>query len=242
MPTSPAAETMPGGAPLKSSRKRPCKYGPRDAEGHCPKKQRTSSGTSSGSSGGSRKRASKRPCKYGPRDENGLCPKKPKTPRAQRAPSVRDYESVSAASRQAGQVLRSKKATSEQKKEAVKVLGSAVAGEVGKKVAEHTYREAKKAVRTPEGRAALKQGAQIAKKVGKGTLVGVAIGTTLHYGGKVLDAQREKEAKAWARQQLAATKQRLGKQKLTAAQEATLLKQYEDHFKKRPVTNPYTGK
>lgn len=48
--------------------KRPCKYGPRDSEGFCPKKPKSS---------GSRV-SSKRPCKYGPRDSNGLCPKRPK--------------------------------------------------------------------------------------------------------------------------------------------------------------------
>ena len=69
---------------------------------------------------------------------------------------VRDYESVSSAAKQAGQVLRSSKATKEQKHEAVKVLGAAVATESGKKVVEHTVREARKALKTPAGRPAAK--------------------------------------------------------------------------------------
>lgn len=52
--------------------KRPCKYGPRDADGFCPKAPRRSSGRSG---------ASKRPCKYGPRDADGYCPKKPASER-----------------------------------------------------------------------------------------------------------------------------------------------------------------
>jgi len=44
---------------------RPCKYGPRGADGYCPKKP-----TSAG--GG-------RPCKYGPRGADGYCPKKPRS-------------------------------------------------------------------------------------------------------------------------------------------------------------------
>lgn len=45
--------------------KRPCKYGPRDDAGYCPKKPAGARSTS------------KRPCKYGPRDAAGYCPKKP---------------------------------------------------------------------------------------------------------------------------------------------------------------------
>jgi hypothetical protein len=45
-------------------RKRACKYGPRDADGYCPKKKK----------GG----GSKRPCKYG-RGSDGYCNKKPST-------------------------------------------------------------------------------------------------------------------------------------------------------------------
>jgi len=50
---------------------RACKYGPRDADGYCPK--RPSSGRSSG--GG-------RPCKYGPRGADGYCPKRPSSGRS----------------------------------------------------------------------------------------------------------------------------------------------------------------
>jgi hypothetical protein len=68
----PVAETLPGGAPVKkkTASKRPCKYGPRDADGYCPKKPKATRSSST------TKTASKRPCKYGPRDADGRCPKK----------------------------------------------------------------------------------------------------------------------------------------------------------------------
>jgi len=45
--------------------KKPCKYGPRDADGYCPKKPKAA-----------KKATKKKPCKYGPRDSDGYCPKK----------------------------------------------------------------------------------------------------------------------------------------------------------------------
>jgi len=56
------------GKPLPKKPKgagRPCKYGPRGADGLCPKKPKGAG----------------RPCKYGPRGADGLCPKKPRKPR-----------------------------------------------------------------------------------------------------------------------------------------------------------------
>lgn len=231
---------MPGGAPLqsRSKGKRACKYGPRDEEGRCPKKPKASAGSKSSK----RTAKAKPPCKYGPRDAEGHCPKKPKTARKDRAPSVRDYESVSSAARQAGQVLRSKKATTEQKHEAVKVLGAAVATESGKKVVEHTVREARKALRTPSGRAAAARVAKSAGKAVKAVGTATAIGAVLAIGGAALDANRRREARAYATRELAATKKRLAPQKLTAEQEATLRRQYEEYYAKLPVQNPYTGK
>lgn len=238
---NPKATAMPGGAPLKRSSKRPCKYGQRDADGRCPKKPRAGSSSSRTSSGGSSKppRAAKaKPCKYGPRTAEGKCPKKPKSARA---PSVRDYESVSSAARQAGQVLRSKKATTEQKHEAVKVLGAAVATESGKKVVEHVVHEARKALRTPTGRAAAASVARKAAGAVKAVGTATAIGTVLTIGGAALDANRDREAKKYADRQLAATKKRL-KQKLTSEQESTLRSQYAEYYKKLPPSNSFTGK
>lgn len=237
MPTSPKAETMPGGAPLRKKSKRPCKYGARTEEGTCPKKPRSSTGSSSTSSSSA---AKKKPCKYGDRVD-GKCPKKPKAPKSARTPRVKELKSVSGAAEQAGEVLRSKKATREQKHEAVRVLGTAVAGEATKKVGEHIAREAKKAARTPAGRAAAKKALTKAAAVAGVVPTAAAIGATLYVGGKVLKANRSRECKAWAKRQLADTKRRLT-QKLDAAQEATLLRQYEEHCAKQPVTNPYTGK
>ena len=228
---------MPGGAPLRSaSSKRPCKYGAR-VDGKCPKKPKAASGTASARSGA----PSKRPCKYGARTPDGKCPKAPK--KAKAATTVKPLKSVAGASRQAGEVLRSREATSSQKREAVKVLGAAVAAESGKKIAESAYESAKKKAASKSGRAAIKkavkQAAPIAATVVRG---GVATGAVLYAGGKALTANRARECRAWAKQQLALTEQRLGKQKLTSQQRSTLLGQYEEQCKKRPVTNSTLGK
>lgn len=155
---------------------------------------------------------------------------------------MRDYESVSAAGRQAGQVLRSKKATGEQKKEAVKVLGTAVATEVAKKTAEHVVREGRKAVREPHVREALKAVAtNVGVPLAKATLVGALVAGTLAAGGAALTSNREKEAKRWADDQLAQTRKQLGTS-LTKDQADTLWKQYYDFALKQPVQNTYLGK
>lgn len=244
MPTSPAAQTMPGGAPLsRASSKRPCKYGPRDSDGLCPKRPRTprSSRAARTAAGGS----SKRPCKYGPRDSDGHCPKKPHAPpHAKAAPRVREYETVDRAARQAGEVLRSKKATKEQKHEAVRVLGEAVAGEVAKKTAEHIGKEAKAALTKPETQAALKsaaiKAAPLAAAAVRTGLVGLGIYATLALGGRALTSQREKEAARFADSELAKTRKQLPQ--LTQDQGVTLWKQYFDFKMKQPVTNTYLGK
>lgn len=238
MPTSPAATTMPGGAPLKASRSRassrPCKYGPRDADGRCPKKPKSSSTKPSTA-------AAKRPCKYGARID-GRCPPKPKAAKKDKAPQVKDYKSVDSAARQAGEVLRSKKATKQQKHEAVKVLGTAVAGEATKKVGESVYREAKKAAR--QNKTAIKAAAKKVLTGGAATAgaTGVGIAATLYAGGKALDANRRREARAFAASQLALTKKRLAPQQLTKQQADTLYQQYYEHALKQPVQNPYLGK
>lgn len=237
MPTSPKATTMPGGAPLRSSSKRPCKYGPR-VDGLCPKKPKATKAAKPASS------RSKPPCKYGPRGADGYCPKKPKA--AAKAPTVKQLTSVSGASRQAGEVLRSKKATTSQKKEAVKVLGAAVAGEATKKVGESVAREAKKAVRQNKG--AIKKAAKTVAGSGalaagaRAGVVGAAIAGTLAAGGAALSANRRREAAAFAKAQLARTKSKLPKGALSAAQEKTLYDQYYQFALSKPVTNPYSGK
>lgn len=243
---------MPGGAPLatkatgstrkRSVSKRACKYGPRDADGFCPKAPPRSASSSSRSSA-----RAKPPCKYGPRGSDGYCPKKPKVTRvsnAQAAPRVRDYETVDRAAKQAGQVLRSKKATKEQKHEAVRVLGQAVAGEVAKKTAEHIGREAKAALKKPETQAALKnaaiKAAPLAAAAVRTGLVGLGIYATLALGKRALTSQREKESAAFADAELSKTKAKLPS--LTQDQAVTLWKQYFDFKMKQPVTNSFVGK
>jgi hypothetical protein len=220
-----------------ASSKRPCKYGAR-VDGKCPKKPKSGSAGASAPSGA----RSKPPCKYGPRTADGKCPKKPRAAKTAKAPTVREYKSVDSAAKQAGEVLRSSKATKAQKHEAVKVLGSAVAGEATKKVGESIAREAKKAVRT--NKSALKSGAKAVagSAAARAGLAGAAIAGTLYVGGKALDANREREAQRWAKEQLAATKKKLGKQKLTPEQEQKLYQQYVEHARKKPVSNPFVGK
>jgi hypothetical protein len=147
-------------------------------------------------------------------------------------------------------VLRSDKATGAQKKEAVKVLGKAVVGEVAKKVGESTYREAKKQLRKPETRAALaKAGVSVAKAakvvgaVAATTAIPIAIsGGLIVAGAKGVISTRQKQARAWADEQLALTRKRLGKQSLTKDQSDALWNQYYQHALKQPVQNPFTGK
>jgi hypothetical protein len=229
---------MPGGAPLRRSRSsRPCKYGARDEDGRCPKAPKRAAAAKAP--------RAKAPCKYGERDADGRCPKKPKSARAAKAPTVKKLKSVDGAARQAGEVLRSDKATKAQKHEAVKVLGSAVAGEASKKVAGDVARQAKKAVRQSGGaRAVAKKVAKVAagSAAVRAGAVGAGIAGTLYVGGKALDANRRREAAKWAAKQVSLTKKRLAPQKLTPEQEATLYRQYFDHFVQQPVTNPFLGK
>jgi len=219
-------ETMPGGAPLKKPRKARKPRAPKEPKEPKAKKPRA-----------------KKPCKYGPRTDAGLCPKKPKAPKKERA--VRQLKSASAAGEQLGQVLRSKTATSSQKKEAAKVLATAVATESAKAVGSSVYRETKKAARTPAGRAALakaKKGAiAVAAAAGK-RVIPLAVGTAvIAAAAKGIENEKRKGARAAAERELKLTEQRLG-HKLSPEQKATLRKQYEEFFYKQPVNNPYTGK
>ena len=234
---------MPGGAPLESPRagastkrkpsKRACKYGPRDANGFCPKAPKVSR-----SSKPPKAARAKPTCKYGPRDANGYCPKKPKVARDKKAIAVKDYESVDRAAQQAGQVLRSSKATSEQKHEAVQVLTQAVGTEVAKKVAEHTAREVRKAAGNPKGQAAIKKALGSLPILGG---LGVAAGAaTVYAAAKGISREHDKRARAWADAQLKQTK---ASTRLTAAQADVLWKQYYDFALKQPAaTNSFSGK
>lgn len=188
-----------------------------------------------------RAKKAKPPCKYGPRGADGYCPKKPKAAKREKQPRVRDLSSVSAAGRQAGEVLRSDKATGAQKREAVGVLGEAIAVESGKKVAEHIGREARKSFRTPEGRAAAKTLGSGALKVAKVAVPVAAIAGTLVVGGKVLDANRLKESERKADAELKRTEKTLGR-RLTDKEHETLRAQYIEFFYKQPVVNPFLGK
>lgn len=180
----------------------------------------------------------KAPCKYGPRDASGHCPKKPKAPKKARERKVRDYESVSAAGRQAGQVLRSREATTSQKKEAVKVLGTAVAGEVAKKVGEHAVRETRKAIAQPAVKAALKKAAPAVVAAGVAATLGAAVIAAAAVG---IERNHAKQAAAWANRTLEDAAKKLPS--LTPDQAATLWHQYYDYALKQPAaTNTFLGK
>lgn len=148
---------------------------------------------------------------------------------------------MKSAAKQAGTVLRSKKATTAQKHEAVKVLGTAIATESAKKVTEHVVREARKSLGTAEGKAAVKA---IAKRAAPllTAIPAVAISAAAIYAGvKGLEYTRRQEAVRYANAELDNTRKRLT-QKLTDQQSTTLWKQYYDFAMKRPVENPFLGK
>lgn len=237
MPTSPKATTMPGGAPLPRSSKRPCKYGPRDSAGRCPKKPRAASARSKTASGS---KSTKRPCKYGPRGSDGLCPKKPKTE------TVRKYATAQSQTKEAVRVLRSERATPSQRREAVKAAGVAVAVDAAKGASRELKREAKKTLRTPAGKELVAKAKKVA--IGAASFAGkrvlpVAVATgTIVVAAKGIESQKRKDARRAAQRELAATKKRLAPQRLTADAEAKLLAQYEEFYYKQPVKNTFLGK
>lgn len=227
---------MPGGAPLKRVSTRPCKYGPRDAEGRCPKKPSSKRSSSSAPASKPSRKASARPCKYGDRI-NGKCPPKPK--------QVKQLKSVDAAAKQAGEVLRSSKATKEQKHEAVRVLGTAVATETTKKVGENVYREAKVAAKKAiKGNPAAKTAAiNAAKKAAKVAGAATVTGVLVSAGAAGIKREHEKNARAYAAAQLAETRKRLKPQTLTKDQADKLYDQYYRYALKKPAaTNSFLGK
>lgn len=151
---------------------------------------------------------------------------------------MRDYDSVSAAGRQAGEVLRSRSATGEQKRAAVKVLGGAVAGEVAKKVGEHVVRETRKAVRQPEVRAALKRVAPAAVAV---TVYTALAGAVIAAAAAGIERDHVKRAAAWANKTLEQAARKL--KDLTPDQASTLWHQYYEYALRQPAaTNTFLGK
>lgn len=76
--------------------KPPCKYGPRDEYGYCPKKPAAEKGSSRSSSGG-------KPCKYGDRLEDGSCPPKPKTQKQLNAQAKRQVKTAQAIAKAAAE-------------------------------------------------------------------------------------------------------------------------------------------
>lgn len=231
---------MPGGAPLRKRAKRkksaapaerPCKYGPRDEEGYCPKKPKAAKRGSSGSS-----RAKKKPpCKYGPRDADGYCPKKSNAKPRSNAPAYKKVE-------YAARTVSNPKATRSEKSEALRAAGTAVAVDAGKSVARDARRALQKRGVKQKAVAAVKKYAPVALGVAKRAAIPVAIATgTLYAGGKALTANREREAQAFAKRELANTEKRL-KRKLTAQERSTLQRQYVEYARKKPVTNSFSGK
>jgi len=76
-----------------------------------------------------------------------------------------------------------------------------------------------------------------------GTVAGVVLPVGIAIAAaKQIPKQRQRDAKKFADRELARTKKKLGKQRLTAEQEATLRQQYYEHALKKPVSNSYLGK
>lgn len=180
----------------------------------------------------------KPPCKYGPRDARGYCPKKPRA--ARDAVVVRDLQSARAAGAQAVRVLRSSKATSEQKREALATAGSALAWESGKSGARAVTRELRKAGRSRAGREALRKvksvvgGAVVAG--GKKVAVLAAGGYVIKKAAQGIEAAKRRDARKWAQAELARTEKKTGR--LPADQRAALLRQYEEWRYRQPVYTP----
>ena len=135
-------------------------------------------------------------------------------------------------------MLRSREATTSQKKEAVKVLGTAVAGEVAKKVGEHAVREARKAVRQPIVRETLKKAAPAVLATGVGVTLAAAAIAAAAIG---IEKEHAKRAAQWASKTLEQAAKKLPS--LTPEQASTLWHQYYDYALKQPAaTNTFLGK
>lgn len=101
--SSPSSGSAPS-APKPPKPKPPCKYGPRGADGYCPKKPTSSQGSSflgPGTGSSSKPPRAKPPCKYGPRGADGYCPKKPPSSRL----SKRETAAINKAGRAAEKIV-----------------------------------------------------------------------------------------------------------------------------------------
>lgn len=225
------ATTMPGGAKLRasSSRKarssasksskatgassRPCKYGPRDEDGYCPKKPKAP-------------KKAKKPCKYGPRDAQGYCPKKPSsysppTPGGSTSVLDKKIKTRTSTGRESSTTIR---------KEANRI-GGIVATQVGNKAADATWEWLKK----PENRTALQTGAitLLSKLRALSPLVAALIGGAIAGVkiGQYSNAVREQGAQNFASLQIANVT-RLAKRALTLQEAKYLRELHAEEFRK----------
>lgn len=225
MPTSPPAEAMPGGAPIKRrTSKRPCKYGPRDSDGLCPKKPRAAKTKKQ------KPPRKKPPCKYGPRDADGYCPKKPRAAAAAAAVTLANPRATPEQRAHAKQTI-AKKTTS-----IISRSAEAGAGAAATEFHKQALSTAKRRARTKE----------VAIKVGKAAAVGAARlatrgsvlflkggGNPTHRAPRAGKAAPRMTSAQWATQELQRTEARLPKgQKLTRAQRKTLYQQYKTFFER----------
>lgn len=123
----------------------------------------------------------------------------------------------------------------------MKVLGTAIALESGKKVVEHVAKSAKEALAEPGARAAItaaakKYGLPVLRVAGiYGALLGIGV-----WAASRIPKEHEKEARAWADLQLGLTARKLPN--LTGDQAGTLWQQYYRYALKQGTTNSYLGK
>lgn len=220
----PKAERHPGGARLSSSKqsssgkKRPCKYGPRDADGFCPKKPATPRAAKA-----AKAPKKKPPCKYGPRDADGYCPKKPKTTREMQAVITLAKGSSTPEQREHAKKTLKTKTTSIVARSA-EAGAAAAARDLHKQLAGTAKRRAATAAAIKTGAAKIVKGAAVIAPRAAG-----AAGVLLMSGGGGADWGA---ARRWAKEQLAET-ERLLKRKLTKAERDRLYQQYQAHH----VTN-----
>lgn len=220
---------MPGGAPIKARKKRPCKYGPRDADGLCPKAPKKARAAKAGST--TRAASSgKRPCKYGPRDADGRCPKKPSTAGSRTRVTA---QTAKGATKQAAEVLANRRATSEQKVQAV----TQAATTVGVDVAKTKVRRALAPARIAKTKKVVREMAQKAQPaavlLGKTTAVAAAGAAAYKASRALTDYDARKRAEAAVRRVEKAMKKQYPNG-LPADMRATLLAQHYEFEKKKP--------
>jgi len=223
--TKPPADSLPGGAPIKKrpSSKRPCKYGPRDADGYCPKKPKASSSKATTTA------RKKPPCKYGPRDADGYCPKK-QTKSARQAENI-----VKAVTGTPAKKAEARKSIAKDAKAAAKKSAEiAVQKPIERAIRPAARKKAAAKVKEWAGAAATGAASLAKKALPLASLIGLAVA-----GGAIMSAAMTDRYKKRAYKMLQDTIARTPeaqRYQYTAEVQATLLRQYMDYLRQQDAT------